>query len=231
MSDFLDPQTNLPHATYDLWEEKFITSTYTTAVVYRALLSAAVFAEKFEYPDDVVRWTDAADKIVKGLSAFFNNDRKLLRKGFLLQPDESLQFDDTLDISSLYGAMIFDLPVDYSLIDQSAAAVEAVMLDKTPSGGTPRYEHDNYFASNPAFLGNPWFVTTLWMAQYYIRKGDLKKAEHYIDWSARHSYSSGVLAEQINPTTGVSVSVAPLVWSHAEVINTILDMDQVKKSV
>lgn len=229
MADFLDPQTHLPHATYDLWEQKFLTTTYTTATVYRALISAVTFAEKFEYPDDVVKWTEATNKISKGVSAFFNNDRKILRKGFLLQADDSLQFDDTLDVSSLYGAMIFDLPVDYSQIEQSVAAVEDLMLDKTPSGGTPRYEYDNYFASSPPFFGNPWYVTTLWIAQYYVRKGDHKKAEHYIDWSLRHAYTSGVLSEQINPNSGESVSVAPLVWSHAELINTILDIDQVKK--
>ena len=230
MAEFLDPQTHLPHATYDLWEEKFLTSTYTTAIVYKSLLSGVTFAEKFEYTDDALRWKTAAEKISKGLTAFFNNDRGLLRKGFLLQPDDSLQFDDTLDISSLYGAMIFDFPIDYSQIESTVSAAENILLDKTPSGGSPRYEHDNYFAADPPFLGNPWFVTTLWIAQYYIRSGNLEKAEHYIDWTLRHSYPSGVLSEQINPTTGAIVSVAPLVWSHAEVINTILDIDQVKKN-
>jgi glucoamylase len=230
MAEFLDPQTNLPHATYDLWEEKFLTSTYTTSVVYRSLLSAVNFAERFEHADDARKWKAAADKIAKGLSVFFNNERNLLRKGYLVQSDNSLQFDDTLDISSLYGAMIFDFPIDYSQLEQTVIAAENILLDKTPSGGSPRYEHDNYFASEPPFQGNPWFVTTLWLAQYYIRNGNLGKAEHYIDWTLRHSYHSGVLAEQINPTTGASISVAPLVWSHAEVINTILDIDQVKKN-
>ena len=230
MSEFIDPQTHLPHATYDLWEEKFLTSTYTTSVVYRSLLSAVEFADRFNYPDDAVKWKNASDEILKGLDAFYNNERKLLRKGFLLQEDESLKFDDTLDISSLYGAMIYDLPIDYSYITDTVLAIEDILLDKTPSGGSPRYEHDNYFASNPSYMGNPWFVTTLWVAQYYIRINDLEKANHYVDWTLRHSTPSGILSEQINPTSGDSVSVSPLVWSHAEIINTILDIDQVKKT-
>ncbi len=32
MADFRDEATGLPHASYDLWEEKFLTNTYTTAV-------------------------------------------------------------------------------------------------------------------------------------------------------------------------------------------------------
>ena len=39
-----------------------------------------------------------------------------------------------------------------------------------------------------------------------------------------HALSSGVFSEQLNPNDGKPVSVAPLVWSHAEFINTVLDL-------
>jgi GH15 family glucan-1,4-alpha-glucosidase len=49
MADFLvsfvDEQTNLPHASFDLWEEKFLTNTYTVACVEHALYRAAEMAE------------------------------------------------------------------------------------------------------------------------------------------------------------------------------------------
>jgi GH15 family glucan-1,4-alpha-glucosidase len=226
MSEFLDPQTNLPHATYDLWEEKFSTSTYTTAVVYRSLLVAADFAEKLEFPDDAFHWKEAAAKIASNARTLYSEERGLYRKGFLLNQDGSIQNDDTLDISSIYGVFKFEFPNSDEL-DNSVKAAENILLDRSPSGGSPRYEHDNYFASDPPFQGNPWFVTTLWLAQYYISIGEPDKARNYIKWTEDHSYPSGVLAEQINPTNGESVSVAPLVWSHAELINTILDLSVV----
>jgi GH15 family glucan-1,4-alpha-glucosidase len=34
-----------------------------------------------------------------------------------------------------------------------------------------------------------------------------------------------VLSEQINPANGTPVGVTPLVWSHAELINTLLDLE------
>jgi glucoamylase len=231
MSVFMDSQTDLPHATYDLWEEKFLTTTYTVSVVYQALMTGIKFAEDYGYTEDAIRWQNATNRIKKGTSVLFNNDRNILRKGFLLQEDETLIFDDTLDISSIYGSMIFDLPIEFSEIEKSMSAAENILLDQSASGGSPRYEKDNYFASNPQKMGNPWFVTTLWLAQYYIRIGNIDKAEHYIDWTLRHSYKSGLLSEQINPNTGETVGVSPLVWSHAEVINTILDIDQVKNAV
>lgn len=227
MSEFIDEETGLPHASYDLWEEKFLTSTYTTACVYQSLQVAADFADRFEYPDDAVRWRTTASDIAKNASAFFEPERKALRKGFLLQQDKSLAFDNTIDISSMYGVMMFadkDFSGDY--VPQTVAAIEKYLMDQSPSGGCPRYEMDYYFASDPQYLGNPWFVTTLWMAQYYIRTKQLDKARHYIDWTKDKALRSGVLSEQINPTDASPVGVTPLVWSHAEYINTVLDISR-----
>ncbi len=229
MMDFIDGQTQLPHASYDLWEEKFQTTTYTTAVVYQALLVAADFAEEFEYPDDAVRWRDVAAKMLENGKAFFDQDRKIFRKGFLLQENGSLEFDNTLDISSVYGVMMFaahDMGIDY--IKDTIAVIEEVLLDKTPSGGSPRYENDHYFESDPTFKGNPWFVTTLWLAQYYVRTKQQDKARHYIDWTLERTLPSGILSEQINPNDSSPISVAPLVWSHAELVNTVLDLARIK---
>ncbi|HEV2403479.1 MAG TPA: glycoside hydrolase family 15 protein [Candidatus Saccharimonadales bacterium] len=228
LAGFIDEQTRLPHASYDLWEEKFLTTTYTTAVVYQALLVAADFADKFEYPDDAVHWRAVAKTILENTKVFFDAERKLFRKGYLMQDDGSLQFDDTLDLSSFYGPMMFLLQdIGAEFVDQTFKAVEDTLLDKTPTGGSPRYEHDHYFESNPPHLGNIWPVATLWVAQYYIRHGKLDQAKHYIDWVLQHTAPSGMLPEQINPEDGSLLSVTPLVWSHAELLNTILDFAKV----
>jgi GH15 family glucan-1,4-alpha-glucosidase len=227
MASFIDPQTNLPHASYDLWEEKFLTNTFTAAIVYQSLLVAADFAEKFDYPDDTARWREIADQLLQGSHIFFDQGRGAYRKGYLLQEDGSLQFDSTLDISSLYGVVMFGLHEDnLATIQHTVSEIEKVLLDKSLSGGSPRYEHDHYFESSPAFMGNPWFVTTLWMAQYYSRIKQTEKARHYVDWTTRLALPSGALPEQINPSDGSPVSVAPLVWSHAELVNTILDLSK-----
>jgi GH15 family glucan-1,4-alpha-glucosidase len=224
MADFRDEATKLPHASYDLWEEKFLTSTYTTAITHRALLTAADLADKFEFPDDAVRWRDAAKEIADGCHVLFDEDRGALRKGYLLQDDGSLQFDNTLDVSSGYGALMFATSAFGSkAIRSTFKVIEDDLLNKSPSGGVPRYEHDNYFASNPAYLGNPWFVTTLWLAQYYLQLARTPDAETLINWTLAGALPSGVLSEQINPTDGTPVSVTPLVWSHAETINSLLD--------
>lgn len=228
MSDeFIDEATGLPHASYDLWEEKFLTTTYTTACVYEALQVAADFADKFEYPDDAVKWRKVADTIAKNSAVFYDGQRQAYRKGFYLQEDGSLAFDNTLDVSSVYGVIMFagkDFGIEHT--EKTIEAIEKELLDQSPSGGSPRYENDGYFASEPALKGNPWFVTTLWLAQYYIRTQQPDKAQHYLDWTMGKALPSGALSEQINPSTGEPLSVAPLVWSHAEFINTVLDISR-----
>jgi len=227
MAEFIDEQTGLPHASYDLWEEKFLTNTYTVANTYQALLVAADFAETFEHPDDAVKWRGVAEKILDGSDIFFDPERQAYRKGYLLQQDGSLEFDNTLDVSSLYGVMMFALHKNVEPLHKTMELIEKELLDTSPAGGSPRYENDHYFEIQPEYKGNPWFVTTLWLAQYFVRTRQPERAVHYVEWALSKTWPSGIMAEQIHPTDGTSISVAPLVWSHAELINTVLDISKV----
>jgi GH15 family glucan-1,4-alpha-glucosidase len=226
MMQFIDAETGLPHASYDLWEEKFLTNTYTVAVVYQALLTAAKFAEMFEYPDDSVKWRRAAEELLKHQEHLFDTDRQLYRKGFLVGDNGQLTYDNTLDISSMYGIAMFNYFEDDQPLKKTLEKVESILLNQSPTGGSPRYEHDHYFESEPQYMGNPWFVTSLWIAQYYIRIGRTDEGRRLVDWTLSRSLPSGVLSEQVHPTDGRPVSVTPLVWSHAELINTVLDLSE-----
>lgn len=224
MINFMDEQTGLPHASYDLWEEKFITSTYTVSVTYQALLVASDIAKTLGYQEDSILWQECANKIASNSQIFYDDERGLYRKGFLLNDDKSLSFDNVLDISSFYGVMMFGLNENIDQLKSTASKIEEILLDQSPSGGTPRYEDDAYFRSDPAYRGNPWIVTTMWMAQYYSRTDRVAVAKHYLDWALSKATITGTLPEQINPENSDSVSVSPLTWSHAEIVNTILDV-------
>jgi GH15 family glucan-1,4-alpha-glucosidase len=75
--------------------------------------------------------------------------------------------------------------------------------------------------------GNPWFICTLWLAQYRIaRARTLEELEHalpILEWVASRTLRSGVLAEQINPYTDKPLSVSPLTWSHAIVVAAVIE--------
>jgi GH15 family glucan-1,4-alpha-glucosidase len=223
MSGFIDEETGLPHASYDLWEEKFLTSTYTTAITCLALSVASEFAEARGDKLNSDKWLSASNLIKSNSYKLFDNERKMFVKGYLLVNSE-MKFDKTLDISSFFGSFMFNYFDKQTDLTDTENSIENLLLDISPSGGTSRYENDKYFVSNPAYQGNPWFVTTLWMAQYYALTGRKEKSIHYIDWAIKNSLQSGMLSEQISPEESKVIGVTPLVWSHAELINTILDV-------
>jgi GH15 family glucan-1,4-alpha-glucosidase len=49
-------------------------------------------------------------------------------------------------------------------------------------------------------------------------------------WVRDHSAETDILSEQINPLNEQPMSVAPLTWSHAEYIATLLDTISEKPS-
>lgn len=71
---------------------------------------------------------------------------------------------------------------------------------------------------------NPWFVCTLWLAQLYTQLGQTEKVKPLLEWSLQYTLKGGIMSEQIHPVSGKPVGVAPLVWSHAELINTAIDL-------
>ena len=229
MSNYVDETTGLPHASYDLWEQKFLTSTYTVCTVIAALEAAANLAEMLERGQaNAVGWRRAAATMRDNLDKLYHPDG-YFRKGFLLQPDGSLEYDDMLDISNLYGPYMFaKLPFEDPRMAGTLKAVEERLLNTSPIGGVIRDEHDGYFLAKPQYKGNPWIVCTLWLAQYYLSLGNKDKAVMLITWSLDRAQHSGSLSEQFDPESGFALGVTPLVWSHAEMINTLLDLATAK---
>jgi len=224
MTHFVDRPTGLPHASYDLWEEKFLTTTYTVCTVIAGLEAAAKMADMSDHANDADEWRNAADGYRKHLDKLYN-DEGYFSKGFLLNEDGSIDIDDTLDISNLYGPYMFaGLPLDDKRMHSTLKAVCERLLNSSPIGGVIRYEHDGYFLEKKKFKGNPWAVCALWLAQYFFTIKRDNEAKTLLQWALDRAMPSGVLSEQFNPETGDDLSVAPLVWSHAELVNTILDL-------
>jgi GH15 family glucan-1,4-alpha-glucosidase len=114
------------------------------------------------------------------------------------------------------------------------SAVKDKLWVKTEVGGVARYINDYYHQiSNDIenVPGNPWFICTLWLAEWYIKRAqqnskhltDLEKARELIEWVANRALSTNILAEQVNPYTNEPISVSPLTWSHATVVLTVLE--------
>jgi GH15 family glucan-1,4-alpha-glucosidase len=225
LSGYVDKTTGLPRASYDLWEEVFLTSTYTTALTYAALHAAADLAEAAQDADSAVRWRTTADDISAAAHKYlYNQERKVFYKGVNVKNGEVIT-NDTIDVSSIFGVFMFGLyPVGSEELTNSIETLKRTFMLDQGRIGLPRYENDQYYRVSGADSGNLWFITTLWLAQYYIETDESDEARKLIDWvSEAAMMTTGVMAEQVSPKDGSVISVAPLTWSHAEYLATLLD--------
>lgn len=224
MANYIDETSGLPKASYDLWEEVFETTTYTVAVVHASLLAAAEMADEMEDSSSAVSWRSAADDIQAAAHRhLYNQERNAFYKGINVVNGE-IQYDATIDISSFFGAFMFGLfPTDSDEIRSTYETIRSVFSTDEFHHGLPRYEHDNYRRVSEGILGNWWFITSLWIAQYANEIDDSSHAEAILQWVESIVDGKTMMAEQINPFDNVQLSVSPLAWSHAEYMATVLD--------
>lgn len=228
MSDYRDDQMRLPKPSYDLWEERRGVLSYTTATVYAGLAAAAQFAHLFGEQELATKYQQAADEIKAGaLRYLWDEERGHFLRMITVDKDGTIHKDATLD-SSLCGLFQFGMfsPDDREIV-QTMQKLEETLWVKTAVGGMARYENDYYQRVTDDLSqaqGNPWFICTLWLAQYRIAHAhtldELRQAVPLLQWACARVLPSGVMAEQVNPFTDEPLSVSPLTWSHAEFVLT-----------
>ncbi|MEK7291017.1 MAG: glycoside hydrolase family 15 protein, partial [Planctomycetota bacterium] len=233
-ADFLvsyrDEQTGLPLPSYDLWEERRGILSFTTAAVYGGLIAAANLSDIFYHTEKAKLYRQTAAQIKEAIDKhLYSEKHKRFLRMIYPKKEGGYEIDATID-ASLYGMFAFGVYDSNDIkVRNTMKAIEETLWVKTKIGGIARYEHDMYqrAGEDDKIPGNPWIICTMWLAQYYasIAKSveDLEHVVNYLRWAVSHALPSGVLAEQINPHTGEPVSVSPLTWSHAAVVQTVMD--------
>jgi len=229
MATFREVHSKLPAPSFDLWEERRGIHAFTTAAVWAGLTAARNFAVAFGQHELAKRYAVAAQEIREAaLTHLWDEDRGRFVRTVAVLPDGMIVKDATIDIS-LAGIFLFGmLPAADPRVVATMKAIEQRLTVRTPVGGIARYENDYYFqisqdvASVP---GNPWFISTLWLAEWYIATAatleDLERPLALLRWCASKALPSGVLAEQVHPYTGEPLSVSPLTWSHAAFVSAV----------
>ncbi len=220
---YIDEETHLPHGSYDLWEEKYGTSTYTAASVYGGLTAAAEFATMLGKEQSAFTYRSVAENIQKAiLQHLYNSETTSFVKLRRLDSNE-IDVDQTIDSSSYFGLGLFGvLPFSDERMIAFRAVIDATL---TAGGGCVRYQGDRYYTVSDAGSPNPWVVCTMWLAQADIDQvqtlEQLEKIHERLEWVASVAGTSGILAEQTHPHTKAQYSATPLVWSHAEYVITV----------
>jgi len=230
---FIDAETGLPCPSFDLWEERMGEHTYSTAAVIAGLRAASETGRKLGVSGDKTeKWLKAAESMTEALEResvdkttglFLRSVRTKLdpwgaepssntvritvnSKGY--SRDVTLA-DNRMDISLLGPSVPFGIfGYDHPVVEKTAKKIEDVLYC-VKAGGIYRYEDDSYAG------GNPWIVSTLWLALYHIEAGNVNKACEYFKWSVNCATQLDLLPEQADRNDGKACWVIPLTWSHA----------------
>jgi len=225
MAGFRDPESKLPLPSWNLWEDRRGIHTFTCSTVVAGLRAAANFARLFAENDRADFYDATATEIVDAMRDYlYSPELGRFLRALHFHGDDKYEADTNVD-ASLFATFYFGcfMPEDEMVVNTMRAVEEKLSI----GGGIGRFDDDNYMRTSDGNPGNVWVICTLWLADYYIAraksKDDLAKAIDILEWTAASALPSGVLAEQLNPTTGEPVSVSPLTWSHSTFVATVMN--------
>lgn len=238
MIGYRDPDTHLPLPSYDMWEERRGVFTFTCAAVSAGLTAAAEIANIFNDQERRQSYSIAAAEVRDAMihHLWLEEERRFAR-GLVLR-DDDLEVDKTVD-SSAFATFYLDVfPATSALVGGTMEAIREKLWVETEVGGMARYEGDAYHRISEETTrvpGNPWLICTLWLAEHTIARAttiaELQSALDLVRWARSKALPSLVLPEQIDPYDGQPLSVAPLTWSHAQVISVVRGYLQALRSM
>lgn len=227
---YRDETTGLPRPTFDLWEERQGVFTFTCAAVAAGLRAAADLANLFNDQERRAAYQKGAQEIRDAMVRhLWIEEEGRFARGLVVGDGGAMTIDRTVD-ASLFGAFWFDLfPPDSTFVEGTMRALRERLRVQTETGGIARYERDAYHRiaemTDDRVPGNPWIICTLWAAEHMIARAttsaELEEALDVVRWVRSKASSSLVLPEQIDPYDGSPLSVAPLTWSHAQVVSVV----------
>ena len=217
------------HVSYDLWEMNEGVHLYSLSSIISAFNSMEkiynVLEDKVEKSRLKLEKRNNAIKKMNKYSALlkdFIKEKLVDTKQMILRRNTK---DTQVDISimgAVYPFEIFD-PKE-KIVKNTVDKINMTL--RTYTGAYLRFEGDNYMGGN-----NPWVITTLWMALYYIKVGEIEEAracfKYVVDTACRY----GFLSEQVNNEDKDFKWVIGLGWSHAMFIIVLNELLNVKNKI
>lgn len=230
----IDPATGLHDSCLDLWETFPGSHTYTNASMVAAFRAAADVADQLGDPRGA-RWRETAEDIKKVMLRVLWTGDYFVRRLVEGRLDMSLDAC-TIGVFEPFNVLSPHIEEERTMIEAVINAVERNL--RVPVNGGPgimRYRKDQYIG------GNPWTVTTLWLAKAQLRlalyyaltdparsKELAGRAESYVEWVIKGATSAGLIPEQVDRENGHPVWAIPLGWSCALFLDCLSLLDEVK---
>ncbi|MDQ3940340.1 MAG: glycoside hydrolase family 15 protein [Actinomycetota bacterium] len=128
---------------------------------------------------------------------------------------------DDLDASALLMPLVDFLP---ATDERMAATIEAIRDELTEHGMVLRYRSaDGLEGSEGTFV-----ICTFWLVRCLALMGDLERANELFDHVTGYASDLGLLAEEIDTTTGELLGNYPQAFSHIGLITAAWELDKAK---
>ncbi|WP_131781763.1 glycoside hydrolase family 15 protein [Legionella gresilensis] len=229
---------------FDLWEEVYGHHFFTEMVQRKALLEGAQFARQLHDESRANYYEAQAKQITEDLNSFIDKNNKIIQATRPPHPgrQKTLELDTSVILATLLGNThdnVFAPSDEY--IKNTATALKnqfqtyPINANHTDGILFGRYIDDIYDGYGDS-EGNPWFILTATMAEYYYTLGTmmpntalstsyLKQGDNYLNLIKEYAPNL-YISEQINRYTGQQQGAYSLTWSYVSVLRAIKVREQ-----
>ena len=219
------------HVSYDLWEMNEGVHLYSLSSIISGLECMKKIYETIDNKQENLRLKqEKRNKIALKLNKYIQLLKDYIEDNLIDKNTKTLKRnlkDNNKDISVIGAVYPFNVfNPNEKVIKNTVDKINMTL--RTHTSGYLRFEYDNYMGGN-----NPWIITTLWMALYYIKINDLDNAKKCFSFVVNTSLRHGFLAEQVNNDDKNFKWVIGLGWSHAMfiiVLNELLKANEEKNN-
>lgn len=228
---------------YDLWEEVFGHHFFTAMTQQKALFEGAALARRLNDNEAAVYYEQQARLINTRLNQHFDPDHKTIQATLLPHPgpQKTLELDSSVILGILFNPQTNgDLSPSSIYVQNTVKALYDQFNSMFPINNKHsgeilfgRYPGDTYDGYQTNSIGNPWFILTATMAEYYytladnlplINQGEIAKniqtGDNYLKLIKKYAPDMK-LSEQVNLNTGVQQGAPSLTWSYVAVLRAV----------
>ncbi|WP_018577071.1 glycoside hydrolase family 15 protein [Legionella shakespearei] len=232
-------------ANFDLWEEIFGHHFFTAMAQQKALIEGAALAHRLNDKQAAVFYELQARLISERLKQHLDRNNKLIKA--TLPPHPGPQKTLELDSSVILGILLNPqekgpFSPHHTYVKGTVNALHQQFNLMFPINDNQpgailfgRYPGDTYDGYQTGSTGNPWFILTATMAEYYYTLANklssengnkslitsyLKTGDNYLKLIKTYAPDMS-LSEQINLNTGVQQGAYSLTWSYVSVLRAI----------
>ena len=198
-----------------IWEirTKPVHHTHSNAMAHAGLERILTMAKNFDWKDGILKkFEDVAQKIKKKIEKEgFNQNMGSYTRAF---------GGDQLDASLLVLPLVGYIDADS---DRMMGTIDAIQKTLTKNDFVYRYEGvDDGLPANE----NSFAICTCWLIENLAMSGRLAEAKRLFEKMEDCAAGTGLLAEEIEPTTGELIGNFPQAFTHIGMINAALTIDK-----